>query len=75
MTPLCNVILYRELLEEELPKEQRGRFLRKMQVQLNKIEWILQSLFKMVRLEQVAIQFEIEPQGIRDNILGAVNNV
>lgn len=46
-----------------------------MQVQLNKIEWILQSLFKMVRLEQGAIQFEIEPQGIRDTILGAVNTV
>lgn len=45
-TPLSNVMMYRELLEEELPKEQRGRFLRKMQVQLNKIEWILQSLFK-----------------------------
>ena len=71
-TPLSNVMMYRELLEEELPKEQRGRFLRKMQVQLNKIEWILQSLFKMVRLEQGAIQFEIEPQGIRDTILGAV---
>lgn len=74
-TPLSNVMMYRELLEEELPKEQRGRFLRKMQVQLNKIEWILQSLFKMVRLEQGAIQFEIEPQGIRDTILGAVNTV
>lgn len=74
-TPLSNVMMYRELLEEELPKEQRGRFLRKMQVQLNKIEWILQWLFKMVRLEQGAIQFEIEPQGIRDTILGAVNTV
>ena len=74
-TPLSNVMMYRELLEEELPKEQRGRFLRKMQVQLNKREWILQSLFKMVRLEQGAIQFEIEPQGIRDTILGAVNTV
>ena len=74
-TPLSNVMMYRDLLEEELPKEQRGRFLRKMQVQLNKIEWILQSLFKMVRLEQGAIQFEIEPQGIRDTILGAVNTV
>lgn len=74
-TPLSNVMMYRELLEEELPKEQRRQFLRKMQVQLNKIDWILQSLFKMVRLEQGAIQFEIEPQGIRDTILGAVNTV
>ena len=74
-TPLSNVMMYRELLEEELPKKQRQQFLKKMQVQLNKIDWILQSLFKMVRLEQGAIQFEIESQGIRDTILGAVNTV
>ena len=74
-TPLSNVMMYRELLGEELPKEQKQQFLGKMQVQLNKIDWILQSLFKMVRLEQGAIQFEIESQGISDTILGAVNAV
>ena len=74
-TPLSNVMMYRELLEEELPKEQKQQFLGKMQVQLNKIDWILQSLFKMVRLEQGAIQFEVESQGIRDTIFGAVNAV
>lgn len=74
-TPLSNVMMYRELLEEDLSKVQRQQFLRKMHVQLNKIDWILQSLFKMVRLEQGAIEFEIESQGIRDTILGAVNAV
>ena len=74
-TPLSNVMMYKELLEEDLSKEQRQQFLGKMQKQLNKIDWILQSLFKMVRLEQGAIEFEVESQGIRNTILGAVNAV
>lgn len=74
-TPLSNVMMYRDLLEGELRGEQREMFLLKMKQQLSKIDWILQSLFKMVKLEQGAIQFEISAVSLRDTLLLAVNTV
>ena len=54
-TPLANVMMYRELLEgEDSTAGQKKMFLSKMELQLEKIDWILRSLFKMVGLEQGA---------------------
>ena len=51
-TPLAGLMMYREMLEDEgLDEETRKRFLAKMKGQSEKIDWILQSLFKMVNLE------------------------
>lgn len=74
-TPLGNVIMYRDLLETNVTNEQREQFLTKMKVQLIKIDWILQSLFKMVKLEQGVILFEAEAVSIRQTLLSAVNLV
>lgn len=74
-TPLGNVIMYRDLLETDVTNEQREQFLTKMKVQLEKIDWILQSLFKMVKLEQGVILFEAEAVSIRQTLLSAVNLV
>ena len=72
-TPLAGLMMYREMLEDEnLDKETRKRFLAKMKGQSEKIDWILQSLFKMVNLEQGAVVFEAEPLPVRDTILDAV---
>ena len=49
-TPLSNVVMYRDLLELEPEAEQRANFLERMKIQLEKLDWILQSLFKMVKL-------------------------
>ena len=57
-TPLAGLMMYREMLEDEgLDVETRRRFLEKMKGQSEKIDWILQSLFKMVNLEQGAVVF------------------
>lgn len=75
-TPLANVMMYQELLEgEAVSEEQKRVFLGKMRQQMEKIDWILRSLFKMVRLEQGAILFEAAPLTLRNTLLGAVNTV
>ena len=72
-TPLAGLMMYREMLEDEgLDVSTRRRFLEKMKGQSEKIDWILQSLFKMVNLEQGAAVFEAEALPVRDTILDAV---
>lgn len=78
-TPLANIMMYEEILSSdgvegrELSREEQKKFLRKMHVQSEKVNWILNSLFKMVKLEQNVIVFEAGPNLIRKTILDAVN--
>lgn len=74
-TPLSSAIMYRDLMETENEDEKRQYFLDRMKLQLNKIDWILKSLFKMVRLEQGAIQFETEELSLKDTLLSAINSI
>lgn len=74
-TPLSSAIMYRDLLEMETERDQRQYFLDKMKLQLGKIDWILKSLFKMVRLEQGAIQFETGSISLKDTLLSAINSI
>ena len=46
-TPLANLIMYEEILEQgEVSPADRLKFLKKMRIQSEKLDWILQSLFK-----------------------------
>lgn len=80
-TPLANIMMYEEILsgddgsQEEICATERKKFLHKMKNQSEKVEWILNSLFKMVKLEQNVIVFEAEPNLIRRTLLDAVNLV
>lgn len=72
-TPLAGLMMYRELLEDEnLDAAARKKFLTKMRYQSEKLEWILQSLFKMVNLEQGAVVFEAESLPVKATIQDAV---
>lgn len=75
-TPLANLMMYEEILDtgDAGAKEQK-RFLKKMRVQSEKIDWILQSLFKMMKLEQNVISFEAEACSVRETLLDALNTV
>ena len=73
-TPLSNVVMYRDLLELEPEAEQRANFLERMKIQLEKLDWILQSLFKMVKLEQGVIQFETEQSSLKETLLSALTD-
>ena len=72
-TPLANIKMYEEILLEEPDAAARHQFLEKMKKQSEKLEWILNSLFKMVKLEQNVILFEAEMAPIRKTIQEAVS--
>lgn len=75
-TPLANVMMYEEILEnQELDRAQQLKFLEKMRAQSEKIDWLLQSLFKMVKLEQNAITFETADLPVQDTLLDAIGTV
>ena len=74
-TPLSNAVMYRELLETEPEAKRRADFLERMRLQLDKIDWILQSLFKMVKLEQDVIRFETEQASLKETLVSALSSV
>lgn len=75
-TPLANIMMYQELLEDDtLSVSKRREFLKKMRGNSEKIDWLLNSLFKMVRLEQNVISFEAESLDIKPTIMHAVQSV
>lgn len=75
-TPLANVMMYEELLDsEDLTKAQQSEFLRRLKTQTEKIDWLLESLFKMSKLEQNAIEFEVKKENIKETIRNAVSAV
>lgn len=74
-TPLASACMYCELSEAETAPDRQRMFQAKLKKQLEKIDWILGSLFKMVRLEQGALDFDVQPAPLRRTLLDAVNAV
>lgn len=73
-TPLSSVIMYCDMLASETDASNRQHFNERMRYQLDKLDWILQSMFKMIRLEQNSIQFTAEKQSLKDTLLSALNS-
>lgn len=75
-TPLANIMMYQELLEDKsLPLDERIEFLHRLKVQSEKIDWILNSLFQMVKLEQNVIIFEPDNLPFKPTLTKAVCGV
>lgn len=75
-TPLANLSLYAEILgKSELSKERKNEFFSKMQRQIEKLNWMVESLSKMVKLEQNLDDFNIKNTKIRQTILDSVDTV
>lgn len=75
-TPLANLSLYAEILGQgEIAPERKAEFANKMQRQIEKLNWIVESLSKMVKLEQNIDGFEVKDTPIRQTILDAIDTV
>lgn len=75
-TPLANLSLYAEILrKEEITPERKAMFSEKMQRQVEKLNWIVESLSKMVKLEQNIDGFEVKGTRMRQTILDAVDTI
>ena len=75
-TPMANVIMYTELLEDEnLTPEERQRFTYLARTQAKKMQWLLGNMLKASQLERGMISFSAEYTGIRETIRQAVSSV
>lgn len=75
-TPLANLSVYTEILSgRELEEKTKEEAAEKIGRQIDKLDWIIGSLAKMVKLEQNMIAFDAEGISIRKTILDAVDTV
>lgn len=74
-TPLANMRLYVELLEEETLSGEGTGFLAKLCEQTEKMDFLMQSMVKMSRLETGILQIRQEKQDLSETIRRAVADV
>ena len=74
-TPLANMKLYVELLEEETLSGEGTGFLAKLCEQTEKMDFLMQSMVKMSRLETGILQIRREKQDLSETIRRAVADV
>lgn len=74
-TPIANMKLYLEFLEEESLSETGQEFLVKIKEQTEKIDFLMQSMVKMSRLETGILQIQKENANLCETIRHAVSAV
>lgn len=75
-TPLANLNIYNSLLlEENLDSHRRIEFTKNMESQIENLNWLMESLIKMSRLEAGIIKLNTEYQPISQTVLQAISMV
>lgn len=75
-TPLSGISMYTELLlEENLSAHEQREFLYRIKSSAEKLQWIMESLIKVSRLEVGAIQLSPTSEDIKQTIMDAIGSV
>lgn len=75
-TPVANLKMYNStLLERQLPPEKEREFLSLMETQINKLDFLMQSMVKMSRLETGIITLSIQPAPLYDTVGLALGSI
>lgn len=75
-TPVSNLKMYNStLLERRLPPEKEREFLALMETQINKLDFLMQSMVKMSRLETGIITLSVQPATLYDTIALALGSI
>ncbi len=75
-TPLANIRMYGELLEEpELSPKRQKDFLQKIKGATVQSEWLLKNLLNASRLEEGIIHFNAEESSLQETVIEAVRDV
>lgn len=74
-TPVANIKLYLELLGDEELSQNGQEFLEKIQGQMEKIDFLMQSMVKMSRIETGILQIRKEDKNLYETIRHAVASV
>lgn len=73
--PLANIKLYQEFLQEEELSPKGREFLIRMEEQTEKLDFLLQSMVKMSRLENGIIHIKKEKGKIQETLTAAVSQI
>lgn len=73
--PIANVKLYLEIMKEEEVSERSKEFLQKMEVQTDKLDFLLQGMVKMSRLETGIITIHQQKDFLYDTLGQAVASI
>jgi signal transduction histidine kinase len=72
-TPLANLNMYNSLLlDKDLDCNKRAEFTENMKNQIEKLNWLMESLIKMSRLEAGIIKLNMKSQPISQTVLQAI---
>lgn len=75
-TPVANLKMYNStLLEQQLPPEKEREFHELMETQINKLDFLMQSMVKMSRLETGIITLSVQPASLYDTIALALGSI
>lgn len=74
-TPLANIKLYLEMMEDAPDSCKNQEYLKKMNDQVNKLDFLLESMVKMSRLETGAIKIQKQNSLLADTLAMAISNV
>ncbi|HIS44054.1 MAG TPA: HAMP domain-containing histidine kinase [Candidatus Scatomorpha merdigallinarum] len=75
-TPIANIKMFTGILQQhELTPEKRAEFLDTMSAQIDKLDFLMQSLIKMSRLETGTFTLHVEEARLSDSIAQAISTV
>ena len=75
-TPIANIKMFTGILRShDLPPEKRAEFLATMDGQIDKLDFLMQSLIKMSRLETGTFTLHVEEARLSDTIAQAMSTV
>lgn len=75
-TPTANIVMFAEILRSHsLTEEKRGEFLGMMEVQIEKLNFLMESLIKISRLETGTFVLQVKENSLYQTIAGAVEGV
>ena len=74
-TPIANIKLYLEMMADEMDFNSNQEYLKKMNGQVDKLDFLLQSMVKMSRLETGTIKIQKQNVPLADTLAMAISNV
>lgn len=74
-TPLANIVLYSELLKEQLKDSEENQLVNQIHAETQKLEFLIQSLIKMSRLETNMLEVQPQKQPVAPLVEDAVNEL
>ena len=74
-TPIANIKLYLDIMEDETDFNNNKEYLKKMNSQVDKLDFLLQNIVKMSRLETGTIKIQKQNVPLADTLAKAISNV